>query len=66
MDFHAAKRIQDELMKTETKIDQTNNNSKSSTNKNLSSTKGKKSKKKNANPKNPAVRNITSFFQNIE
>lgn len=67
MDFHAAKRIQDELMKTETKIDRTNNNnnSKSSTNKNLSSAKGKKSTKKNANSKNPAVRNITSFFQNI-
>lgn len=65
MDFHAAKRIQDELMKTETKIDQTNNNSKSSTNKNMSLAKGKKSTKKKANSKNPAVRNITSFFQNI-
>lgn len=57
MDFHAAKRLHDELMKNET------NTTKKSINNNLISGKNKKANKKGT--KNPAVRNITAFFQNI-
>lgn len=67
MDFHAAKKLQDELMKTEIKINRgNNNNAKNSTNKNISAGKGKKSTKKNSNLKNTAVRNITAFFQSTD
>lgn len=67
MDYHAAKRLHDELMKTEAKANRQNNNSMQKlNNNNLSLGKSKKSNKKGTNSKNPAVRNITAFFQSIE
>lgn len=68
MDFHAAKRLQDELMKTDIKANRPNGNStgkKSLNSAKRSSLKSKKSDK-NANVKNSAVRNITTFFQNCQ
>lgn len=69
MDFHAAKRLQNELMKTDIKVNRPNNcstgkKSSSSSNKH-SSNKLKKSDHKTNNAKNTAVRNITTFFQSI-
>lgn len=64
MDFHAAKRLHDELMKTDIKAMRTNDTStgkKSAGSNKRSLTKMKKSDK--ANVKNTAVRNITAFFQ---
>lgn len=67
MDFHAAKRLHEELMKSETKVNRLNNGSvQKSNNNNISAGKGKKANKKGTSSKNPAVRNITAFFQNIE
>ncbi|XP_055304153.1 DNA polymerase eta-like [Sitodiplosis mosellana] len=67
MDFHAAKRLHDELMKNEAKANRSNNNSvQKSINNILSASKSKKGNKKGPNTKNPAVRNITAFFQSIE
>lgn len=66
MDFHAAKKLHDELMKAETAANRTNNNTISSnTGKNRSTSKTKKTNKKattNATP--TAMKNISSFFQN--
>lgn len=66
MDFHTAKRVQDEFMTTETKANRTYNNSEQKHIKNLSTSKGKKNTKKTDKTKNPAVRNITNFFQTID
>lgn len=67
MDFHAAKRLHDELMQSEAKSNRSNsNNMQKSINNNLSAGKSKKGNKKVSNTKNPAVRNITAFFQSIE
>lgn len=66
MDFHAAKKLHDELMKAETAANRTNNNTiPSNTGKNRSTSKTKKTNKKattNATP--TAMKNISSFFQN--
>lgn len=65
MDYHAAKRLHDELMKTEAKTNRSsNNNTVQKYNNNLSAGKGKKSNKKSVNLKNSAVRNISAFFSN--
>lgn len=64
MDFHAAKRLQNELMKAEIKANRPNNKNVGKTN--ASSSKSKKFNKKTTEAKNPAVRNITAFFQSIE
>lgn len=67
MDFHAAKRLQDELMKTDIKASRQNHaNSTGKKSLGSSSRNTNKNKKsdKNANVKNTAVRNITTFFQN--
>lgn len=66
MDYHAAKRLHDELMKSDAKVRPLNNNSVQKCNKNVSATKGRKSNKKVTNAKNPAVRNISAFFQTID
>lgn len=66
MDFHAAKRIHEDLMKTDTIANRPNNNIEQKCNKNLSLGKGKKSTKKPDKTINPAVRNITNFFRSIE
>lgn len=66
MDFHAAKRLQDELMKTEMKANRPNGNVKQPNNDNKSLNKNKKPGKKAVTSKNPAVRNITTFFQSID
>lgn len=68
MDFHAAKRLQEELMKTDIKAIRPNDSStgkKSLSSNNKSTNKSKKSDT-NANVKNSAVRNITTFFQNYQ
>lgn len=61
MDFHAAKRLHEELIKTEAKLNRSGQKSK---NNNCSMTINKSKGKKNT--KNPAVRNITAFFQTNE
>lgn len=68
MDFHAAKRLHDELMKTDTKANRPNDSStgKKSLDSNKRSTHKTKKSDKNANVKNTAVRNITTFFQNCQ
>lgn len=69
MDFHAAKRLHDELTKTDIEASRPNDNStgeKSLSSNKRSSHKIKKSDKLNANVKNTAVRNITTFFQNYQ
>ncbi|XP_031625500.1 DNA polymerase eta [Contarinia nasturtii] len=69
-DYHAAKKLQDELMKAEMNANRTNNNTiQNSATKNVNNGKGKKSKKKatansTANNAPKAMKNITSFFQN--
>ncbi|XP_031625277.1 DNA polymerase eta-like [Contarinia nasturtii] len=69
LDFHTAKKLQDELMKSETTTNRMNNNSmkksKNNYNNSLSSSKNKNNTK-NKNTKNTAVRNITTFFQSTE
>lgn len=72
LDFHAAKKLQAEFMKSDSTANRINNSSiqKSKNNNNdnnLSSSKNKNgNKNKNKNLKNRAVRNITTFFQNTE
>lgn len=70
MDFHAAKKLQGELMRAEMNANQANNNTnQTSTGKSVNSTKAKKSKKKTTgnsttNNTSKAMKNIASFFQN--
>lgn len=69
MDFHVAKRLHDELMKTDIKDSRANNSSigkKSLSSNKKSSHKLKKNDETIGNAKNPAVRNITAFFQNAD
>lgn len=66
MDFHMAKRLQNEFMKTEKKLNLANNSDiKKPNNSNNKSSIGKNKKSDGKSVKNPAVRNITAFFQNI-
>lgn len=62
MDYHAAKKLQDELMKSEVQATQ---RTVDNTSKNVTSGKSKKSKKTNGTAPNgvKAVKNIASFFQ---
>lgn len=69
MDFHAAKKLQDELMKAEMANRTNNNTIQNSVGKNMSTGKGKKSKSKtssNSTTNNTpnAMKNIASFFKN--
>lgn len=65
MDFHVAKRLHDEFMKTEKKTNFVNNNDiKKQNNSNNKRSIGKNKKSDEKSVKNPAVRNITAFFQN--
>lgn len=69
MDFHAAKKLQEELMKAEIANRTNNNTIQNSGGKNVSAVKGKKSKTKtsgNASSNNApnAMKNISSFFKN--
>lgn len=68
MDFHAAKKLQDELMRAEIANRTNNNTIQSSVGKSFSTGKGKKTKTKtsgNSNNNTPnAMKNITSFFKN--
>lgn len=63
MDYHAAKKLQDELMRSESIANRVNNNTIS---KNVSQNKSKKSKKSTSasSAGNSTVKNIASFFQN--
>lgn len=61
MDYHAAKKLHDELMRSDSLANRTNNNTISQ---NVSSSKTKKSKKTSSSTGNSAVKNIASFFQN--
>lgn len=69
MDYHAAKKLQEELMKAEI-ANRTNNNTIQNTGgKNVSAVKGKKSKTKtsgnaSSNSAPNAMKNISSFFKN--
>lgn len=70
MDFHAAKKLHDELMRAEAAANRTNNNTiQNSAGKSVSTSKSKKTNKKTAsnstNKTTPAaMKNISSFFQN--
>lgn len=71
MDFHAAKKLHDELMRTEALANRANNNVDRTPNTQSESTSKAKKGKKNANNKTGsssgtpvAMKNIASFFQN--